>query len=75
MNAEPCATEITQLASTDVLVTISVSRVVRADFTSVTLTVVGIAMKDQLANVVNSVCNRKDSLNCLQLRMPCTRTK
>ena len=63
MNAEPCATEITQLASTDVLVTISVSRVVRAAFTSVTLTVAGIAMKVQLENVVNSVYNRNDTLN------------
>ena len=63
MSAEPCATEIIQPASIDVHVTTSASRVVRAVFTSVTLTVVGIAMKDQLANVVNSVYNRKDSLN------------
>ena len=62
MSAEPCATEITQLASIAVHVTISVSRVVHAAFTNVTLTVAGIAMKDLLENVVNNALQRNARL-------------
>ena len=62
MSAEPCATEITQPASIVVPATINVFKVAHVAFTNVTLTVAGIAIKDLLANVVNNVLRRKDSL-------------